>query len=237
MILAVIPARGGSKRIPQKNIRPFCGQPIIGYSIECAKRANIFDRIIVSTDSAEVADVARQFGAEVPFMRPDHLSDDHTPTIPVVKHAVESIEASSADECSAVCCIYPTAPFLQTSDLQTSLSRLQANADADFCFPVTSFPFPIWRAVKLDDQDRVEMIWPENGNVRSQDLEEAYHDAGQFYWGTRDAWKTQTNIFHAKATAVQIPRDRVQDIDTAEDWVRAEAMFRASQLTPKTSES
>ena len=240
MILAIIPARGGSKRIPGKNIKSFCGKPIIAYSIECALESELFDRVIVSTDSDEIAAVAAEYGAETPFRRPPELADDFTPTIPVIKHAIESIEAKSnstetapvtsetLSEVSYACCIYPTAPFLQATDLQTAFQQLQSDDSADFCFPVTSFAFPIWRSVRVSEQNRVEMFWPENGNKRSQDLEEAFHDAGQFYWGTNQAWKNATNIFNATSQAIVIPRQRVQDIDTMEDWHRAEAMWRAT---------
>lgn len=230
MILAVIPARGGSKRIPDKNIKEFCGKPIIAYSIECAVRANIFDRVIVSTDSEAIAEVARQHGADVPFMRPPELSDDFTPTIPVIKHAIEAMDSMASGTVTMACCIYPTAPFVRAEDLRAALHQLRSSASTEFCFPVTSFAFPIWRAVKLDESQRVEMFWPENGNKRSQDLEEAYHDAGQFYWGTADAWRTATNIFNASTSAIVIPRERVQDIDTPEDWTRAEAMYLAMTL-------
>ena len=236
MKVAVIPARGGSKRIPNKNVKPFCGKPIIAYSIEAALASEVFDRVIVSTDSSEVMDVAKEYGAEVPFLRPDELSDDHTPTIPVIAHAIETLDQQVESDpdseqakgiVSHACCIYATAPFVQVADIESGLKTLQTS-QADFCFTATSFAFPIWRAIGLRENNTVEMFWPENGNKRSQDLEEAYHDAGQFYWGTSHAWKNATNIFSANSTAVVIPRARVQDIDTVEDWERAEAMYRAS---------
>ena len=236
MKVAVIPARGGSKRIPNKNVKPFCGKPIIAYSIEAALASEVFDRVIVSTDSSEVMDVAKEYGAEVPFLRPDELSDDHTPTIPVIAHAIETLDQQVQNEpnseqtkgvVSHACCIYATAPFVQVADIESGLKTLQTS-QADFCFTATSFAFPIWRAIGLSENNTVEMFWPENGNKRSQDLGEAYHDAGQFYWGTSHAWKNATNIFSANSTAVVIPRARVQDIDTIEDWERAEAMYRAS---------
>ena len=236
MKVAVIPARGGSKRIPNKNVKPFCGKPIIAYSIEAALASEVFDRVIVSTDFSEVMDVAKEYGAEVPFLRPDELSDDHTPTIPVIAHAIETLDQQVESDpdseqakgiVSHACCIYATAPFVQVADIESGLKTLQTS-QADFCFTATSFAFPIWRAIGLSENNTVEMFWPENGNKRSQDLEEAYHDAGQFYWGTSHAWKNATNIFSANSTAVVIPRARVQDIDTVEDWERAEAMYQAS---------
>ncbi len=227
MNVAIIPARAGSKRIPNKNVRAFCGRPIIAYSIKAAIASKLFDRVVVSTDSDHIARIAEEHGAEAPFRRPQELSDDHTPTIPVIRHAVESMENSGVTISNA-CCIYATAPFISSDDLGAAFALLQSQSDASFAFPVTSFPFPIQRAVRIRD-DQIEMFWPENANVRSQDLEEAYHDVGQFYWGTRNAWCNATSILGAAAVPVVIPRHRAQDIDTPEDWVRAEAMFQANQ--------
>jgi len=234
MVIAVIPARGGSKRIADKNIRLFCGKSIIAYSIESALQSEVFDRVIVSTDSEQIAEVANSYGAETPFLRPPELADDHTPTIPVIKHAIETLEATTgAKPVSFACCIYATAPFIQAADLQAGFNVLKSDSETDFCFTATSFPFPIWRAIKIADQ-KVEMFWPENGDKRSQDLEEAYHDAGQFYWGTSHAWRNASNIFKASSTAVVVPRSRVQDIDTPEDWQRAEAMYHALNEAEKS---
>lgn len=225
MKLAVIPARGGSKRIPRKNIKSFCGKPMIAWSIEAAMQSGCFDRIVVSTDDAEIADVARTYGAEVPFVRPVELSDDYTGTIPVIAHATHW-QAQNGEAASEVCCIYATAPFVQAADLQRGLQVLQDH-QVDYAFSVTSYAFPIQRAIRITPGSRIEMFDAEHFNTRSQDLEEAYHDAGQFYWGRSDAWLQGRMIFSPDATPVVLPRHRVQDIDTPEDWVRAEWMFKA----------
>lgn len=222
MKLAVIPARGGSKRIPRKNIKDFCGQPMIAWSIEAAQRSGCFDRIIVSTDDAEIADTARQRGADVPFLRPPELSDDHTGTVPVIAHAIRE-QAASGQPPELVCCIYATAPFLQAIDLQRGLQTLQ-DTGADYAFSVTSYAFPIQRAVRRLPTGRMGMFEPQHMGTRSQDLEEAYHDAGQFYWGRSSAWLAALPIFSEHAAPVILPRHRVQDIDTPEDWMRAELM-------------
>lgn len=227
MKLAVIPARGGSKRIPRKNIRPFGGQPMIAWSIRAALDSGCFDRIIVSTDDAEIADVARACGAEVPFMRPPELSDDHTGTIPVIAHATRW-QAAHGDAPMAVCCLYATAPFVRAADLQAGWAALQ-DSDAAYAFSVTSYAFPIQRAIRLTPEGGVAMFRPEHFNTRSQDLEEAFHDAGQFYWGRTKAWTSGLPIFAPHSRPVMLPRHRVQDIDTPEDWARAEWLFKAMQ--------
>ena len=228
MKIAVIPARGGSKRIPRKNIKLFCGKPMIAWSIEAARASGLFDHIVVSTDDAEIAEVAKVHGAEVPFMRPAALSDDHTGTSPVVAHAIEWYRARGQMP-DPVCCIYATAPFVIAEDLQRGLQTLN-DSGSDFAFSVTSYAFPIQRAIRLANEGRVEMFQPGNFNIRSQDLEEAFHDAGQFYWGRAEAWLSGKIIFGPHTAAVQLPRYRVQDIDIAEDWQTAEYLFRALNL-------
>lgn len=225
MRLAVIPARGGSKRIPRKNIRPFGGKPMIAWSIEAALQSGCFDQVVVSTDDAEIADVARAHGAAVPFMRPAELSDDHTGTIPVIRHAIEWFQRQGTAP-EKVCCIYATAPFVRVEDIRQGLDVL-GSTGCDYAFSVTSYAFPIQRALRLTATGRVEMFHPEHFNTRSQDLEEAYHDAGQFYWGRSSAWQAGRPIFSPAAAPVILPRHRVQDIDTPEDWERAEWMFKA----------
>lgn len=227
MRLLVIPARGGSKRIPRKNIKEFCGKPMIAWSIDAARLSGCFDRIVVSTDDAEIADVARTFGAEVPFKRPAELSDDHTGTIPVIAHAIDWMNRNEGTV-EVACCLYATAPFVRSQDLRNGFEKLKQSG-ADYAFSVTSFPFPIQRAIRITADQRVEMFTPGHFNTRSQDLEEAFHDAGQFYWGRADAWLAGKPLFSHDAAPVLLPRHRVQDIDTAEDWERAEWLFKAMQ--------
>ncbi len=225
--VAIIPARGGSKRIPRKNIKEFCGKPMIAWSIEAALESGCFDRVIVSTDDEEIAAVARQWGAETPFMRPAQLSDDYTGTIPVIRHAVEWL-ADNGCAVSQACCIYATAPFVSPEDLKRGQQLLESEA-CSYAFSVTSYAFPIQRAIRITGGGRVAMFNPEHFQTRSQDLEEAWHDAGQFYWGTAQAWTQERLIFSEDAAPVTLPRHRVQDIDTPEDWVRAEWLFKAMQ--------
>ncbi len=227
MKLAVIPARGGSKRIPRKNIKMFCGKPMIAWSIEAAQQSACFDHIVVSTDDAEIAEVARQYGAQVPFMRPPTLSDDFTGTIPVIAHATEWAN-QHIGTVDFACCLYATAPFVQAADIARGLATLE-QTQADYAFAVTSYAFPIQRAIRITPQQRIEMFMPEHFATRSQDLEDAYHDAGQFYWGRAQAWVQEQVIFSSAAAPIMLPRYRVQDIDTPEDWIRAEWMFQAMQ--------
>ncbi|WP_272010754.1 pseudaminic acid cytidylyltransferase [Roseovarius sp. ZX-A-9] len=225
MRLAVIPARGGSKRIPRKNIRDFCGRPMIAWPISAALQSGAFDRVIVSTDDDQIAEVAIREGAEVPFRRPLDLSDDHTPTRPVIAHAIETLGVAG-EAPSEVCCLYATAPFVTPEDLRAGLDRL-SEPGVSYVFPVTGFAFPIQRALRRDAQGRVAMFAPEHFLTRSQDLEEAWHDAGQFYWADADQWGTDAPIYGPGAVGLEIPRWRVQDIDTQEDWHMAELLFRA----------
>ena len=199
---------------------------MIAWSIEAALQSCCFDEVVVSTDDSEIAEVARNFGASVPFMRPVLLSDEYTGTIPVIRHAIEWIEGNTRHEPDAVCCLYATAPFVQAEDLRSGHSILVETA-SDYAFSVTSYAFPIQRALRLSVEGRVSMFNPEHFNTRSQDLEEAYHDAGQFYWGTAEAWKEERLIFGPVSAPVHLPRHRVQDIDTQEDWERAQWMFQA----------
>ena len=225
MRLAVIPARGGSKRIPRKNIKIFCGKPMIAWSIEAAKQSGCFDRVIVSTEDVEISEVANSYGAEVPFMRPADLSNDYAGTAEVIAHAIGWMNMHGG-AVTEVCCIYATAPFVQASDIKRGLVSLKLT-DAEYAFSVTSFAFPIQRAIRITSDKRVEMLNPDHFHTRSQDLEEAYHDAGQFYWGKAKAWLAMKRIFTSHAIPVILPRYRVQDIDTIEDWERAELMFKS----------
>ena len=223
MNLAIIPARGGSKRIPRKNIKDFCGKPIIAYSIETAIKSGLFDKVIVSTDDEEIAEVARSYGAEVPFMRPKELADDYSTTTDVIQHAISRF-IDAGLKINNVCCIYATAPFIQSKYLKKGRELIQQKG-IEFAFSVTTYAFPIQRAIKLADDGSVSMFNPEYEQVRSQDLEEAYHDAGQFYWGSKSAFLNKKSIFSPHSQAVLIPRTSVQDIDNNDDWKFAEALF------------
>lgn len=223
MNIAVIPARGGSKRIPRKNIKSFLGKPIISYSINTALQSGLFDEIIVSTDDAEIAEIAIKYGASVPFIRPQKLSDDYTGTNEVVAHAIKETVNEGIKDCK-ICCIYATAPFLQPSFLKQGLQTL-IKKECHFSFSATSFSFPIQRAIKLSEGGGVSPFCPESIAKRSQDLAEAFHDAGQYYWGTASAFE-KGELFSRKSVANVIPRYYVQDIDTEEDWKMAEYMYK-----------
>ncbi len=225
MRLAVIPARGGSKRIPRKNIRPFNGKPMVAWSIEAARASGCFDVIAVSTDDAEIAEVARAFGAAAPFVRPAELSNDYAGTMDVVRHAVEWY-AGNGEAPEEVCCIYATAPFVDPEDIRRGLDVLRSTGSS-YAFAATTFASPIQRAFRLTTAGRVEMFDPKMFSVRSQDLEPAYHDAAQFCWGGASAWLAGERTFGPGASVVVLPRSRVQDIDTLEDWDMAERLWRA----------
>lgn len=221
--VAIIPARGGSKRIPRKNVRNFCGQPLISYSIKTALKSKLFNKVIVSTDDIEIAEIARKYGAEVPFIRPNDLSDDYSTTQDVVEHCIEFLKRNGEDY-DYFCTIYATAPFLNSKYLLQGFNAINSN-NMKYAFSATSMPFPIQRTFKITDSNRCEMFWPENFPVRSQDLEESYQDAGQFYWENINL-NTSENLFGLDSTAIVLPRYLVQDIDTEEDWVKAEIMFK-----------
>jgi pseudaminic acid cytidylyltransferase len=225
MIVAVIPARGGSKRIPRKNIRPFAGRPIIAYSIMAARECGLFDRIIVSTDDEEIAAIAREEGGETPFRRPAALADDHTGTDAVAAHALRWL-AEQGQAARLACCIYATAPFLTAADLRRGHQLLESSGKS-FVFAATSFAFSIQRALRILPQGGVAPFFPEWIDCRSQDLEPAYHDAGQFYWGHAAAFLDGLPSFAAHSAALILPRHRVQDIDTPEDWRQAELLHAA----------
>jgi N-acylneuraminate cytidylyltransferase len=226
MNVAIIPARGGSKRIPRKNIRPFLGQPMIAYAITAARTSGCFARIIVSTDDQEIAEVAREWGAEVPFLRPATLADDHTGTSAVIRHALQWL-AEQGCHPEFTCCIYATTPLLLAGDLAAALARLKNAPDKSFAFSVTSYAYPIQRALCFDATGALRMCFPEHGPSRSQDLARVVHDAGQFYWGRSAAFLNHLSIFSAHAIPFELPRYRVQDIDDEEDWKRAELMAKA----------
>ena len=224
--VAIIPARGGSKRIPRKNIKDFHGKPLIAYSIETAIKSNLFDKVIVSTDDEEIAQISKKYGATVPFLRPKKLSDDFTGTGAVVNHTLEYLK-SVGENYDFVCTIYATAPFLDEKYLIEGFEKLK-NSNAKNAFSCTSMPFPIQRTFKITENQRCEMFWPENFMKRSQDLEEAYQDAGQFYWTNLNI-KSDEITFGKDSIPIILPRYLVQDIDTLEDWQRAEFMYEVIQ--------
>ena len=220
--IAIIPARGGSKRIPRKNIKDFFSKPLIAYSIEVALASKLFDKVVVSTEDEEIANIARKFGAEVPFIRPKNLSDDFSATGVVIKHAIEFLKARG-DEFDYVCTIYATAPLLQEKYLKEGFEKLK-NSDAHMTFSATSMPFPIQRTFKLTQNGRCQMFTPEHFNTRSQDLEVAYQDAGQFYFENLNV-PLHDIAFGKESIPIILPRHLVQDIDTLEDWEMAEKLY------------
>ena len=217
----MIPARGGSKRIPRKNIKEFHGKPMIAWSIQAALNSSCIDEVWVSTDDEEIAAIAQTYGAKVPFIRPAHLSDDFSTTADVMQHAVQEYQIQYQQLPDYVCCLYATAPFVQQQDLLQGFELIQSK-DLDYVFSATNYSFPIQRAIKIDSDGKVNMFSPEYFNTRSQDLVEAWHDAGQFYWGTAQAWLQKHTVFSPNSNIISLPSYRVQDIDTLSDWHRAE---------------
>lgn len=230
--VGLIPARGGSKRIPRKNIRAFHGRPLIEYAIATMLEAEIFDRVIVSTDDDEIAAVASTAGADVPFKRPPELADDSTGTGAVIRHAISALESSSSDRIDELCLVYPGAVFVTADDLISSLAMLRGS-DSQYVFSASTFAAPIERALRLDPGGHARMEQPEHLLTRSQDLEEAYHDVGQFYWGRRDAWADGVAVLAGRSMVHLMERWRVQDIDTPEDWRRAEILFDVLDRTAR----
>lgn len=224
MKIAIIPARGGSNRIPRKNIKSFFGSPMISYAINVARDSEVFDEIIVSTDDSNIATIATRLGARVPFVRPKEFSDDFSSTVDVIVHAIRECE-SLGWNLDSVCCIYPCVPFLTVEDLLTSLTKLSEHPDK-FIFPVCRFSSPLQRALGLDAQGHCFSVFPEFSGTRTQDLPEYYFDTGQFYIGNRDTWMRKESI-HQFAHVFVIPSWRVVDIDTQEDWLRAEYLYQA----------
>jgi len=224
MNIAIIPARGGSKRIPRKNIKDFCGKPIIAYSIEVALESGLFDKVIVSTDDAEIAEVAREYGAEVPFIRPAALADDFTGTTAVAAHAIEWLSAQGIS-IDYACLIYPTAPLLQEKYLKQGFDKVKITG-CDFSFSATSYAFPIQRSLRVLENGGVEPMFKEHINSRSQDLEYVIHDAGQFYWGKKRAFETASSLFCELAHPVILENHLVQDIDDDNDWHKAQLLYQ-----------
>jgi len=226
MKICIIPARGGSKRIPRKNIKFFCGQPMISYSIISALESKIFDHVIVSTDDNEIAEVSLKYGASVPFIRPESLSDDYSTTTDVIEHALSWVQ-ESIGQVELVCALYATAPFTNSKDLTNAYKEILKHKDCQVVYPIVEFDFPIQRAIKLTDDGSVKMFQPKHLLTRSQDLEKAYHDAGQFYWMKSNFIGSGVSPFSKIARPIKIPHYRVQDIDTEDDWIRAELIFQS----------
>jgi pseudaminic acid cytidylyltransferase len=225
MIAAVIPARGGSRRIPMKNIKPFCGKPIIAYSIKAALESRLFDRVIVSTDSDKIAETAVSFGAEVPFMRPAELAGHRTPVLAVVIDTLKRLAANN-ESTEYACCIFATAPFLTPEYLKQGFSILKKEKTASV-FSVTTFPSPVYKALKIGKTGSVSLIWPEFAGIPGHELPDAYQDAGQFYWLECETFLKEKTVLTTNALPVILPRHRAQDINTPEDWKCAENMYRA----------
>ena len=223
MNIAIIPARGGSKRIPRKNIKEFCGKPMIAWAIEAAKNSGCFDHIIVSTDDTEIAKVAKDWGADVPFMRPKELSDDHTATRPVINHAIKECEKIYGPS-DYVCCIYATSPLLDQKYLKEAYRDL-VSSNKNFVFSAGEFGYPIQRAFRFLEDGGLERTNPEHRSTRSQDLERTFHDAGQFYWGKTQAFLDNHDTVSGNSTAYVLPSFSVQDIDTEADWLLAVVKF------------
>jgi pseudaminic acid cytidylyltransferase len=228
MRLAVIPARGGSKRIPRKNIKEFHGRPMIAYAIEKSLESGLFDECIVSTDDKEIAEVAQSYGASIPFIRPKELSDDFASTLEVISHAVNELKITNND-CSSVCCLYATSPLLEIEDLKEAIQKFE-KGNVNFVFSATEFNYPIQRAFRLTLENRCQMFSPEHFDRRSQDLERAYHDAGMFYIGTPSSFTTKNILFDVCSMPYIIPSWRVVDIDTQSDWERAELIYKFVNL-------
>lgn len=220
--VAIIPARGGSKRIPRKNLLAFDGVPMIVRSIRTALDSGLFEQVVVSTDDADIAELALAHGAQVPFLRPVELADDFTGTAAVIVHALQQLPAFDY-----ACCVYATAPLLQARFLRQGFELLQQHPNKAFAFSVCSFGFPVQRALTLDGQGALSALYPEFRNTRSQDLPEAFQDAGQFYWGRSEAWLRGEVLYSPASLPVILPRHLVQDIDTLEDWKRAEYLYAA----------
>lgn len=228
MNIAIIPARGGSKRIPRKNVKEFCGKPMIAYAIAAAKESGLFEHVVVSTDDDEISQIARELGAETPFVRPIELANDYTATVPVIAHGVGACRVLGW-KFDRVCCIYPGVPFIQIDDLKGALALLM-RGEADYSFPVTEYPSAIQRALKLLGNGKTQPFYPEFELTRTQDLEPAYYDAGQFYWAKAEAWLRNLNI-HSSGSGYLIPSWRVVDIDTPDDWQRAELIYRTVNIS------
>jgi pseudaminic acid cytidylyltransferase len=222
--LAVIPARGASKRIPRKNIKPFAGRPMIAYAIDAALKSGLFEGVVVSTEDEEIAEVAQRHGASVPFRRPAELADDHTATVPVIAHAVRWF-SEAVRRPDAACCIYPCVPLLQAQDLRDAHAVFTAGR-APYVYPVVAFHSSPWRAMTMQPDGPMQFVYPQYELTRTQDLPRCYFDAGQFYWGRSEAWLDGLPM-HSNGQGWEVQSHRVVDIDTPADWMRAELYARA----------
>ncbi len=223
MKVCIIPARGGSKRIPKKNSRLFCGKPIIAWSIENAKASNLFDKIIVSTDDSQIAKISKCYGADVPYLRPSNLSGDKVSTYPVILNIINNLLSNNFKP-SYICCLYATSPFTQVNDLIKAYEMIKKEKGETYVFAATNFPFPIQRALKLNKKGYSIVKEPIFIKKRSQDLESFFHDAGQFYFASLNTWLNNDDFFN-EGKPILLPRWRVEDIDNEEDWIRAEKLF------------
>lgn len=214
----IIPARGGSKRIPRKNIKNFCGQPMLARAIDTAKHSQLFEQIIISTDDNEIADIAQTHGVTV-IKRPAELADDYATTVAVIRHAIADLSADSN-----ICCLYPCTPLLRSNWLVESFKAWR-NSNSLYCFPILEFESNILRSLKLSEQGEVASVFSQHEQVRTQDLPHAYYDAGQFYWGKRETWLREDKI-HNHAIGFVLPKYSVVDIDDDNDWQFAEMLFR-----------
>jgi N-acylneuraminate cytidylyltransferase len=222
--IAIIPARGGSKRIPRKNIKPFCGKPIIAYSIEAAIASNLFDEVMVSTEDEEIATIAKQYGAKVPFMRSEKNADDYAGTVDVLIEVLEEYNRQGFTF-DYGCCIYPTAPFITNTLLKQAFDKL-IKEKLDAVFPVMPFSFPIQRALKINKDGLIQMFYPEHLNSRSQDLEKAYHDSGQFYFFNMDSLLSKKKIYSDNTGVIILNEMQAHDIDNEDDWAVAEFKYQ-----------
>lgn len=225
--ICVIPARGGSKRIPRKNVKDFCGRPIISYSIHAALNSRLFEEVMVSTDDENIASIAKEFGATVPFLRTKNNANDFATTAQVIEEVISDYQKLGR-EFERICCIYPTAPLLNINRLLEGYDKLN-NIGIETVFPVTKFDYPIWRGLYKDANDKVEMVWNEHLNSRSQDLETVFHDVGQWYWLKTSNFLKNKKLFTDKSIGIELSALEVQDIDNASDWGLAELKYELLQ--------
>lgn len=227
--LAIIPARGGSKRIPHKNIKPFLGRPIIAYSIEAALGTGLFEEVMVSTDDVEIAEIARQEGASVPFLRSTENANDYATLADVLVEVVNAYKGRGY-ELDLICCLLPTAPLISSEDVRSAYDQLVMSTFDSIC-PVVAFSYPILRSLSIDEKGNLNMNWPEYRFSRSQDLRPAYHDSGTFYWIKTSSLLKDKKLLSENGTAIVLDEFRVQDIDTDTDWALAEMKYKLLHMS------